>query len=97
MIPEEPVQSSRVAARNGQITIQLPLLPQALPAADKLLVIMLLCVSEFDRCRSSAARPPVGPESGFAGSFEPRRVLANGDTAPSPARIPRTTHPTHAR
>ena len=90
MIPEAQVQGSRVAARIGEILIQLPLLPLALPAADQLLVVPL-CVSEFDRCRCSATRPPVGPVRGSAGGIEPWRVLANGDTAPSPANPPLAT------
>ena len=52
MIPEAQVQGSRVAVRIGEIPIQLPLLPPALPAADQLLVVPL-CVSELDRCRCS--------------------------------------------
>ena len=90
MIPEAQVQGSQVAVRIGEIPIQLPLLPPALPGADQLLVVPL-CVSELDRCSCSATRPPVGPVRGSAGGIESRRVLANGDTAPSPAKPPIAT------
>ncbi len=92
MTPEAQVQSFRVAVRIGDVPIQLPLLPLALPAADQLLV-MPLCVSETDRSCRSATRPPVGPVRGSAGSIEPRRVLANGDTAPRLAKPPPVTSP----
>ncbi len=39
--PEAQVQCSRVAVKIGEIPIQLPLLPLALPVADQLLVVPL--------------------------------------------------------